>query len=356
MSNAFLQDPTINKGQPITPTGFSKLNARVDAFEFSNERHLGQSPDALRIANVFQRELVFQRAGRLPHHDPEVDLPVTDVFAAFNGIERGSESQFRFVGLACNEAEHQNRNGPLGGHFAVYADGGNTIVCRSQLPISPGSFLKWRIPSSPGLPADENNCGRLLAEIVAHNPGETGLSSGIVHLARHRVLHAVAPHDSERDQMTLAATMYDSIQAIGYLSVLAYLQATSPQALSDAEKQRIAVVMGVLPDKEAGDSRTRDQAAKMQSLLPDTLFQMRYDKSKDKSIADQKNRPFKLEPLLTSNLSAQQKHIARTTADPFGRLLALFMKQMEEDFRTIIGFTNTGGFPGHNMDVVLRRI
>jgi hypothetical protein len=355
MSNNYLADPDVNKGQPITPTGFTKVNGRVDAYEFANERHIGNTPDAMRVANVFQRELVFQRVGRLPHHDPEVDLPVTDVFAAFNGIQHGSESQFRFVGLACNEAEHQNRNGPLGGHFAIYVDGGNTIVCRSQLPISPGSFLKWRIPSSPGLPADENKCGRMLAEIVAHNPGETRLDSSVMHLSRHRVIHGIAPHDSERDQTVLAAEIYNALQSIAYLSVYAYRQATEGKQLSDQDKVTMAQVMGLIDTRNASE-KTKEDAKKMQAALPDTLFQMRYEKNKDKSVPDQKNRPFQLQPMMTSNMTMDQKKIARETADPFGRILALFMKQVEEDFRTVIGFTNTGGFPGHNMDVVLRRV
>lgn len=351
MSNAFTQDPAINGGQVITPTGFSKFNAKNDGEEWKN-RKIGSTVADTQVANIYQRELLFQRVGRLPKRTTDIDVPVTEVFAAFNGIQPGSEAQFRFVGLACNPPEHMNRVGPLTGHFAVYADGGNTIKCRSHLPIPQGALLKWCIPSRVGLPMDEKEHGRVLPEIAAYNPTETQLSSLKIHTAQHRLVHKKPVED--RAQSELALKIMEELQSIAYLAVLAYLEAIGLPA-DDTEKLRIARIFTVSTSK-SGDANSQSQRDRLRTLLPDKLFQMKYEQNNDKSLPNDAQRPFPLQPIFSANQNGEKLEIARRTADPFGRIISLMMKQTEEDLRQVIGFTNSGGVPGYEMDVVLRRI
>jgi hypothetical protein len=353
--NQFNQDPDINNGSPVVPTGYSIFNAKVDPHEL-HKRRIGAGLEAQRVLNLYERELVFIRVGRLPNHDPHVDLPCAYVFATFNGIDLATarESEFRFAGLARNSPEHMNRNGVVNAHFAVFADGGNTIVCRSKLPISPGSYLKWRIPRGPGVPVDEKNLGRVLPEIVAHNPADTQLTSLVVHQTLHRLAAKKEIHPEDTEQAQVASAAWVKVRAIAYLAHLAYVEATTGQPLTNAQKLTAATVFGIV--KADGDP-LKEQRDRMQKLMPDRVFQMSFNATGNKSSTDENMRPFKLDRTHAgATLGAKETQIARECADPFGGLVTICMKQLEEDMRDVIGYTNSGGYPGQNMDVVLRRI
>jgi hypothetical protein len=271
-------------------------------------------------------------------------------------LKNERESQFRFAGLACNSPEHMNRHGPLNAQLAVYADGGNSIFCRSKVPISPGAYIKWKIPSGAGVPQDDKNLGRLLPELVAHTPEDTQLTSLTVHQSVHRSIVGKEHNPEDVDQAYIAVEAWRKITAIAYLAHLAYIEATTGRVPNDAEKINAAIVFGVIKKETTTNNQIVLQQSAMRKLMLDKVFQMNYNAAGNKSSIDENQRPFKLLPIHSGSQSATQSAIARECADPFGGLTQIYLKQLEEDMRNVIGMTTSGGFPGQNMDVILRRI
>jgi len=366
MSNVHTALPPVNNSSPITPTGETKYNARVDEAEWrTRQGHLGAA-DVRRVAEVHQRDLVFGRRGRKPSSLIKRGMQDSHApaFAAFNGILHHSEDEFKFLGLATNAPEHQARNGPLGKQFAIYVDGSNTIVCRSALAIPKFAKLAWSLPRSPDLPIDGAGAGRMLAEIREYKAGES--------IVRPHQLHAMiargtapggaklSPADEKRHQFPLQ--LWEQLRAIGFTFVLAFLESDTddeaPGRVDDREKLRIAEIFGMIDARGANraqKSGSQMRAAKFARHALDAVFQMSNNARTGASAHNDSLGAFPLHPAGVQTTDQRTQEVARQQSGQVAGLLQGIINAFASEQERVIGFTPSGGFPGFNMDIVMRR-
>lgn len=364
MANTY-DDPDINEGMAITETGGSKANCRISRGEYSKRNFDLNDEVHQRVANVFTGDLLFQRVGVAPSRaaaENEDDGHI-EVFTSFNGILHQNPRSFRCVGRACNQAENQMRNGPLGQQFAAWTDGAGTIRCNSAEPISKGAEVAWCMPNDPNLPVDITGSGRQLAQLYEWRPDQTKLTARKIHNIMARI-HANDTLTPEEKQLYSAHTkLYELLAGICYTGTIAFLESDTDGGsfgkMSSAEKLRIAAMYGLTASPQTTDRKASEglelRKKKLRDRLRDSLFQMSTDPNNLKmSNTDESKRVF---PLARANgINTQERQVAAKTADQVQSLLTLVLCQYHEDRSNIIGFTNNGGFPGRKMDIVFRRL
>jgi hypothetical protein len=367
MSNQFNDIQEINEGMAITPTGESKLNARVDEAEYARRGVINDGSQANQVATVFQRELMFARINR--KHSAAIRVGEQDshtlVFGSFNGITHHDESEFRFVGVSCNSPEHQGRNGPLGNQFALQVDGTTTILCLSAISIPKNATIAWRIPRGPDFLGDPKGAGRLLAELYEYKPSEDMIRPHNLHSMLHRVLaggEKLSDHDQARSMMPIK--LWECLLSIGYTLTIAFMEADNPGPalvrVSDDNKLRIAEVFGLITPTGYTNAAVKAEQEKRHANFAthalDMLFQMQYNSTKKTSNGDESARVFPLRAAGAGPMAdGRKQEVAQKQAGQVASLVNLMIAWYDKEQRKIIGYTPTGGFKGFSMDVVLRR-
>lgn len=349
---------------PQSVTGHSKLNAVVDAVEWARRAPKLGTIDLREVAKVGQRELVFSRRGQPPSaaHN-SLTLSHTPAFVAFNGCLPGEEKNYKFLGVSCGPAEHQdtNQQGPLSGvaQFALWSGGTNTIETASRVDIPKLAKLTWRISLQP-VAVDHLGKGRLLAEIVEYDPrcyfDAHDIHNKLSKLRLARKQQGSAPgllmariDDQLAKDSQFAFQLWEKLKSIAYTIYLAYAESGQRGGkLTDQQKLDAAEVFGLI--KATNQARVTQALAFEQNAL-DSVFQMKNDGNR--SMFSAGLTAFPPVHIDIQGRDDRQTQIANLQSGQVQSLLFAVVDVFNRSQEDIIGFTTTGGRPNQPMDVVL---
>lgn len=349
---------------PQTTTGHAKLNVVVDPLEWARRAPKLGSIDIREVAKVGQRELVFARRGAAPasaHNS--LTLSHSQVFVAFNGVLPGEEKNYKFIGVSCGPAEHQDTNpqGPLSGvaQFALWQGGTNTILTVARVDIPKLAKLSWRIPTGPVV-VDPLGKGRILAEIIEYDPRayfdvrDIHAKLSNLRLARKQsssasgLLMARVDEQLAKDSQ-FAFQLWEKLKSIAYTMYIAFVEsAVGGSKLSDAQKLEAAGVFGLI--KVTAQNQVNRALAFEQAAL-DSVFQMKNDGNR--SMISAGLTAFPPVHIDIEGRDDRQTQIANLQSGQVQSLLFAVVDVFNRSQEDIIGYTTTGGRPNQPMDVVL---
>lgn len=355
---------------PQTTTGHSKLDAVVDVREWHHRAPKLGTLDLRELAKIGQRELVFARkgAGFPSSTNSSLTLSHVPAFVALNGLSPGDEKFIQFLGISCGPAEHQDTDprGPLTGvaQFALWQGGTNSILTMSTTEIAKLAKLVWRIPKQPVL-EDPLGKGRVLAELVEYNP-RAYFDPRTIHaqlcnirLARKQAGGSASLLTARIDQQTIedskfAVLLWEKLRSIAYTMSIAYAESAAGRGkLSDVEKIEMAETFGLVKLSASTTAKKEEKlnrANAFEQAALDAVFQMKYNGHHSTYASGLTAFP----PMhVDVQANGSEIQIASLQSKQVETLLFAMVDVFNRSQQDIIGYTTTGGRPGHPMDVVL---
>jgi len=353
---------------PVMMTGEVVVNARKDMGEYESRQGDFGVGGVIHIAHIAQNDMCFIRKGKQPlkqngFGDNEFAM---DVFVAFNGATHELDQAFTFIGIARAPPMHQNMQGRETGEwgFAMQIGGSRTIQTRSLVVIPIGSRLVWKIPRDlTGLPLDTSKHGRILAEIAPYKPSDAVVLPQNLHAMIYRQMflpQTLADMNiAERALHSNAWKVWEGLSALAFAIVLVHSQVdtvTYPNGVPAAKKLQLAGQYGVTEISDRSPTATADKKRFQDTnlLLLNSVFQSKW--TGEKSVPTDDYAAFESTVNGGYNPNAQQVAVAAKHSSAYLTIYDTMINMYADQQSRVFAWTMNGGHPGHDMDVVLKRI